>query len=159
MPSCNHYSDCTCGWCDKSGFRYDRTRPKEKSKTKTVITRRARGLIQELTAAASAVGLYHGQRIHNGISRRWTLVEIRSASRKGFCNFVPARFLETLDEQQTYFLFTFANEMISVGDIASIRENELSVWDSVKWRPRSYKVEFHSDDQLPSNSKLVAGRN
>jgi hypothetical protein len=231
MPGYNHYSDCTCGWCDKSGFRFDRTRwksfydeyqaksflarngaslgraacfvnpnahcpecgadvfyyqnefgsrvffddlgppwpkhpctdrsplPKEKSKAKPVITLRARGLVQELTAAASAVGLYEGQRIYDGISREWTLIEIQSISRKGFYNFVSARFLETLDEQQTYFSFNSANEMISVGDIVSIRENELSVWDSGKGRPRSYKVEFHSDDQLSSNSKLVAGQN
>jgi hypothetical protein len=133
--------------------------PKEKSKAKPVITLRARGLVQELTAAASAVGLYQGQRIHNGISREWTLIQIQSVARKGFYNFVAARFLETLVEQQTYFSFNSANEMISVGDIVSIRENELSVWDSAKGRPRSYKVEFHSDNQFSSNSKLVAGQN
>jgi hypothetical protein len=167
MPGYNHYSDCTCGWRDKSGFRFDRTRwksfydeyqaksflvrngvsrgraacfvspnahcpecgadvfyyqnefgsrvffddlgppwpkhpctdrsppPKEKSKTKPVITPRARGLVQELTAAASAVGLYQGQRIYNGISREWTLIQIQSVARKGFYNFVAARFLAT----------------------------------------------------------------
>jgi hypothetical protein len=104
--------------------------------------------MQELTAAASAVGLYRGQRIRDGISQEWTLLQIESFFRQGFNNQVIARFIESVDEMRAYFTFNSTNEIISVGDVVSIRQSELSLWDATKQRSRSYQVEFCADDSF-----------
>ena len=122
--------------------------PRGRTNTKPPLTTRPRGLMQELTAAASAVGLYRGQRIRDGVSQEWTLLEIEFFFRQGFNNRVIARFIKAIDEIRAYFTFNSANEMISVGDIVSIRQSELSLWDGTKQRPRSYQVEFYADDSF-----------
>lgn len=221
MPGYNHYLNCRCGWCDKTGqggfnkgtsqnyfstysakaflsrnnaprggaacfvnpnarcpvcdapvFYYQNeygsrvffddlgppwpkhgcTDNTERKGTSTLVskpTRRNAGLIAELIEAASEVGLRNAQSFHNfRILQQWSLVEIISIIRQGFKNQINGRFIEVKDERNVYFAFELAKEMISIGDIVSIREHELSLWDFERDRPKSYKIVFFTDDKF-----------
>jgi len=71
---------------------------------------------------------------------RWTLVAVIEIGRKGWLNTVLAEFIGAPTGNCIKFNFDSAEEVLKVGDIFSLRPDEISLFDMRRMRSKSYKI-------------------
>lgn len=104
-------------------------------------TRRPRGIILELIDAARKVSPDRNDAPHDDpVLDRWTLMEAIKIDRSGWQNTVVAEFVGAPAGSSIRFTFDSADEVLKVGDIFSLRPNEISLFDTHRMKAKNYKI-------------------
>ena len=89
-------------------------------------TRRAKGITQELIAAANTVGRLHSKVLGTRTPKEWTLLVVASVERRGEENLVKAEFLDSQRNETTEFNCFSVEPIFETGDFVNRRGNEIS---------------------------------
>jgi hypothetical protein len=102
--------------------------------------RRARGLMLELVEAAQKAASEGNAVAESAEATPWTLMEASEIHRSGWRNDVLAEFIGADTKKWIKFSFDSANETMKMGDIFNLRDSEISLFDLIKMKPRTYKI-------------------
>jgi hypothetical protein len=81
----------------------------------------------------------------------WVLICIEAISRKGWRNSVSAVLLGAENGRSIVFSFEPTMEVVQEGDIISLRENEISLFDTMAMKPKRYKITIEREYVLSSD--------
>lgn len=124
-------------------------RPGPREKHVEPPQKRKRGLMLELLEATQKLAASDAATGTEEDDNGWTLLWVQNVERTGWKNRVTAEFLGQEEENRIVFSFDSAHEVVKSGDVISLRDEEISVFDKEKMRARSYKVtieEWPSED-------------
>ena len=109
--------------------------------------RRPRGLMLELLEAAQTVSDADLDTADDDPTEdTWVLAEIVSLTRTGWQITVLSEFIGSSDQRRASFEFDSASEVLKPGDIISVSDREISIFDLSAMKPSRYK--FHNLQHL-----------
>jgi hypothetical protein len=100
--------------------------PREYTPRGGAPTRRTRGMMQELIAAANVASLFRNKVFGHRPPDEWTMLFVLSVGRTGDENAVTAEFLDSSGGETTRFVCRSALPILEPGDFINIRGDEIS---------------------------------
>ena len=100
--------------------------PREPVYPRGAPTRRTRGLMQELIAAANAAGLFKNKVFGRRIPEEWSLLVVVTVDRHGDENTVAAEFLDSQNGETTQFKCQSTDPILEPGDLVNMKGSEIS---------------------------------
>lgn len=135
-----YFDDLGPPWPKHPCSNRETCRPPSKGSSVEPPQKRKRGLMLELLEAAqklaASVGGNEAEEYENG----WTLLWVKGVEREGWKNRVTAEFLGLDETKEITFSFDSANEVVKCGDVISLRDAKISLFDIERMKTRTYSV-------------------
>jgi hypothetical protein len=112
--------------------------PREPATARGAPTRRTRGMMQELIAAANTAGLFKSKVFGRRIPQEWTLLVVVYVERNGDENTVAAEFLDSQTGESTQFKCRSVEPVLEPGDFVNMKGKEFSFVDKVTLIPVTF---------------------
>jgi hypothetical protein len=112
--------------------------PREPVAPRGAPTRRTRGMMQELVAAANTAGLFKNKVFGRRIPEQWTLLVVVSVDRIDDENTVTAEFLDSHTGESTEFKCRSVDPVWEPGDFVNMKGKEFSFVDKATLIPVSF---------------------